>query len=385
MKRRKIAVVTGTRAEFGLLKPVIDRLYERTDTEVLTVVTGAHLSEKLGGTVSEIIRAGINIDEKIDIGAGEPDIDNIESLTRAVSGFYRYFTDRKPDATLLLGDRYEIFGAALASVSAGVPVAHISGGDVTEGARDEYYRHCITKMSSLHFPSCEAYRRRVIQLGEQPDTVFNVGSLGAENIEKLPLLDRDELSEQIDFDCSKPYFVITYHPETLTETDSVTALNELLNVIEKRGSRAIITKSNADDGADAINLRLERFADSHDGIKLVTSLGVLRYLSAMKYCTAVIGNSSSGIVETPSFKKPTLDIGDRQKGRLKGANTVHCGRSQEEIEQALDRILSAEFAYEIQNMENPYRSNGTSKQIADILLEFVNGHKLKIQKSFYDL
>jgi len=320
-----VTVVTGTRAEFGLLLPVIKRLDAGGTAQPLTAVTGAHLSDALGRTEREIEAAGIVPDARIDIGAGDSSVPFVESTARALSGFYGYFLERRPNAALVLGDRYETFAAALAAVSAGVPVAHISGGETTEGARDEYYRHCITKMSGLHFTSCEAYRRRVIQLGEAPDTVFNAGSLGAENIKNLPLLERDELSRALGFDCSRPYLLVTCHPETLSVRPAAEAVGELLAALDSLGARAIITKSNADEGADEINAALERYAAGNGRVLLADSLGALLYLSAMKHCAAVVGNSSSGIVETPSFKKPAVDIGGRQKGRISGANTIRCG------------------------------------------------------------
>ena len=318
----KLAVVTGTRAEYGLLRPVIQNLMACPEAELSVLVTGAHLAPEYGNTVAEIEADGVPIAARIPIlapGESGP-LATAGAVERTIHGFVRWFAENRPACVLVLGDRYEIFAVAQAAAFAGVPVAHISGGDVTLGAADDWYRHCITKIAHLHFPSCDESARRVIQMGEQPATVFNVGGLGDENIRTMTLLGLDELSQSIGFDLTRPYGLVTFHPETAGGADPAAQSDALLAAMDgvsaATGLHWLVTKANADAGGLIINEELDRWAAAHpDTVAVRTSLGVVRYLSAMKGAAVVLGNSSSGVVETPTFGVPTVNVGDRQKGR----------------------------------------------------------------------
>ena len=267
--------------------------------------------------------------------------------------------ENRPDAVLVLGDRYEIFAVAQAAAMTGVPIAHISGGDVTLGAADDYYRHCITKMAHLHFPSCEVYAQRVIRMGEAPDTVFNVGGLGDENIRTMQKMSRQELSESLQFDLSGPFALVTFHPETAGGASPTQQVQELLAAMEKIGEEQpiswLITKANADAGGLAINVLLDEWVEQHpERAMAFTSLGVKRYLSAMQYASMVVGNSSSGVVETPTFGVPTINIGQRQAGRIICENVICCDAVQSEIEAALRKAGTPEFVQVAARTASPY-------------------------------
>ncbi len=381
-----VAVMTGTRAEYGLLRPVIREIESKKNINLKLLVTGSHLVHSLGYTISEIKADKTPIDFICDILKDDETTDKSVALAAAVEGFSAYFKNHRCDALVILGDRYEAFAATVAAASSSIPVAHISGGDVTEGATDEFYRHCITKMSCLHFPSTEVYRKRVIQLGENPKTVFNVGSLGAENIKNMPKLSAREISQSIGYDCTKPFLLATYHPETLSDTDVLTPLEQLLEAIEQTGVSVLFTKANADEGGDLINKRIAEFCEQNEKCLLVSSLGALRYLSAMKACSAVIGNSSSAIVEAPTLKKPAINIGDRQKGRIVGINNIDCKAENEDIINAIQKAMSQEFNNSLKNMQSPYDiSQNASEVIVEKLLSFLEQDKMHVKKSFYDV
>lgn len=379
-----VAVVTGTRAEFGLLLPVIKRLMDDKELAFRLLVTGAHLCRDYGHTVDEIVAAGVPISKEIDILGNDPDRTVDEALSAAVTGFSSYFCISPPDLLVVLGDRYEIFGAVTAAALRGIPVAHIGGGETTEGAKDEFFRHCITKMSVLHFTSTEPYRHRVVQLGEQPDHVFNAGSLGAENITTLVPMNRKELSDDIGFDVASPFVLCTYHPETLGGLSPVEGLDNLLNALDTLKLRCLFTAANADEGGGAINVRLAAYCEGNPNALLVKSLGTRRYLSAMRYCDAVVGNSSSAIVEAPTLHKPAVNIGDRQKGRIMGGNTVTCAPDTDSIRQALKRALAPAFAAAAEKMDSPYGQGDASRvilrEVKTALLE-----NISLKKSFYDI
>lgn len=379
-----VTVVTGTRAEFGLLRPVIKKIMDDRELTLRLLVTGSHLCRDLGYTVDEITEAGFVISHTVDILRGDAGRPVPQALADAITGFSEYFCISPPDLVLVLGDRYEIFGAVTAAALQDIPVAHISGGETTEGAKDEFFRHCITKMSALHFPSTEPYRKRVIQLGEQPDRVFNAGSLGAENILTLPPMSRKELSDDIGFDVTQPFVLCTYHPETLGGLDPVAGLDEMLAAVDALSLRCLFTAANADAGGDAINARLALYCADNPQSKLVKSLGARRYLSAMRYCDAVLGNSSSAIVEAPTLHKPAVNIGERQKGRITGGNTITCAAGRDSIEQALHRALSPGFAEQAADAESPYGQGDASRVILrEIKTALLDGVSLK--KTFYDI
>ena len=370
---RKICAVTSTRAEYGIMSGFISKLYNDPDVNLQLIVTGMHLSEKFGMTKNEI---EIPVYKEIDI---EIEKEPAYSYSLAVQKFSKFFKEAKPDIVVILGDRYEIMAVAVACMFNNIPIAHISGGDTTEGAIDEAIRHSITKMSHLHFTSCEEYRKRVIQLGENPERVFNVGSLAIENIKSTKLLSKDEFEKSIDFKLNKRNLLVTFHPVTL-EGSVREQFQELLNALEElANTNIIITCPNSDEGSDVIFEMIKNFEESHDNIKSFTSLGMLRYYSAMKYVDMVVGNSSSGIYETPSFKIPTINIGNRQKGRLQTNSIINCNPKKEDI------LRSIELGYnkDCSKVFNIYEKDNTSSEIIRILKTYSLNNILK--KEFYDL
>ena len=325
MKKKELCAITGTRAEYGLLRPVLQKLLHSGVIEPRLVVTGAHLAPEFGDTVREIEADGMPIAARIPIlkfGTGTP-YATARTVAYTMEAFTEYFNAHRPDAALVLGDRYEIFAAGAAAATLGIPLAHISGGDVTQGAADDWYRHCLTKMASLHFPSCAEYAARLIRMGEAPDTVENVGGLGDENLRSLPLLSPKDLEAALGVSLQRPYALVTYHPETAGGASPKAQFDALCEALGGFGLDVLFTKANADAGGAEINARIDAVCAKSGGrYAAFTSMGVLRYLSAMKYCAAVIGNSSSGVVETPSLGVPCVNIGDRQKGRILSANII---------------------------------------------------------------
>lgn len=390
MKQTTLAVITGTRAEYGLLRPVIQKLLQTQDVSLQVLVTGAHLAPEYGNTVSEIEADGVPIAARIPIlKFGQGPLATAQTVAYTIEQFSQWFARHKPNAVLVLGDRYEIFAAAQAAAMTGVPIAHISGGDVTLGAADDYYRHCITKMAHLHFPSCEVSARRVIRMGESPDTVFNVGGLGDENIRTMQKMNRSELSDSLQFDLSGPFALVTFHPETAGGASPTQQVRELLLSMEQIGQtypiKWLITKANADAGGLAINEMLDTWVQQHPQQAMAfTSLGVKRYLSAMQYASMVVGNSSSGVVETPTFGVPTVNIGQRQAGRIVCDNVICCDAVQQEIEQAMKQALSEEFVQKAKNTVSPYNGGDTSGRIVQILCEQMQKPTFGAPKVFYD-
>lgn len=384
---KKICVVTGTRAEYGLLKPVIERINRDEELELYLIATGAHLSPEFGLTYKEIENDGYIINKKIEmlLSADTPG-SIVKSMGVEMIGFADAFTESLPDMVVILGDRYEMLVAAVAAMIHRIPIAHIHGGETTEGAVDEAVRHAITKMSYLHFAATEAYRSRIIQLGESPERVFNVGALGIENIRTVKLLDKEVLEESIGFRLEENTAVVTYHPVTMEKESSAEQFGNLLRVLESRAEWNIIfTKANSDTDGRIINQMIDAFVAGHKDRSIVyTSLGQVRYLSALKYCSMVIGNSSSGIIEVPSFHIPTVDIGDRQRGRISSDSVIHCGTSVEEISNAIDKAMQTDFRQRIKYERNPYEGENTSAEIVSIIKHFLrNG--IDIKKRFYDL
>ncbi len=384
---KKICVVTGTRAEYGLLKPVIERINKDEELELYLIATGAHLSPEFGLTYKEIEDDGYIINKKIEmlLSADTPS-SVVKSMGVGMIGFADAFTDGCPDMVVILGDRYEMLAAASAAMVHRIPIAHIHGGETTEGAIDESIRHAITKMSYLHFAATEAYRNRIIQLGENPERVFNVGALGIENIKTIKLLDKEDLEKSIDFKLSENTVMVTYHPVTLEKQSSAEQFHNLLSVLKNRTELNIIfTKTNSDTDGRIINRMIDDFvAENRDRSVVHTSLGQVRYLSALKYCSVVIGNSSSGIVEVPSFYIPTVDIGDRQRGRIASGSVIHCGTEVEDIEHALCKAMLDEFRQNITKIKNPYEGENTSLEIVGVIKRFLQDG-IDIKKKFYDL
>lgn len=390
MPRKNIAVVTGTRAEYGLLRPVLQKLAESGVLRPQLLVTGAHLAPEYGNTVEEIEADGVPIAARIPIlKFGQGPGATAQTVAYAIQAFTGWFLQNRPACALVLGDRYEILAAAQAAAFAGVPVAHISGGDVTQGAADDWYRHCITKISHLHFPSCAEYARRVIRMGEAPSTVFNVGGLGDENIRKLEKLTPAQLSESLSFDVQRPFGLVTFHPETAGAAKPEAQMKALLAAMETvsadTGLAWLITKSNADAGGLAINRLWDAWAAARPGAALtVTSLGVRRYLSAMQHAAVVAGNSSSGVVETPTFGVPAVNIGSRQAGRILCRNVLCCPAEEAAITQALRTALSPAFARQARAAKSPYDGGDTSGRIVAVLEQKLFEPGFGAPKAFYD-
>lgn len=377
--------MTATRAEYGLLKPVILKLREEFDVRV--VVTGMHLSPEFGLTYKEIENDGILIDEKIEILlSGDTPSAISKTMALALMGFADYFAQCKPDLLLVLGDRYETLAVCCAAMNERIPIAHMYGGETTEGAIDEGIRHAITKLSYLHFTSTIEYKNRVIQLGEQPERVFCVGAIGIENILNETLLTKNELEESLGFLLDKPYAVITFHPVTLEDASSAKQFQELLKVCKHHQEmKFIFSKANADAHGRIINKMIDDYVKNYDNAIAFKSLGMVRYLSALKHSSVVIGNSSSGIIEAPSLGVPTINIGDRQKGRVQADSIINCAPVYQEIEDALVLALSESFKEKAANIVNPYGNGQTSGKIVGTLKKFLMKDKINLKKKFYDI
>jgi GDP/UDP-N,N'-diacetylbacillosamine 2-epimerase (hydrolysing) len=383
---KKISILTATRAEYGLLKPIIGKLIQVKDFDVRVVVTGAHLSPEFGLTYKEIDQDGVIIDEKIEmlLSADTPSAIS-KSMGLAMISFADYFERVKPDMLIVLGDRYETLAVCTVAMNQRIPIAHLYGGETTEGAVDESIRHAITKLSYLHFTSTEEYRKRVIQLGEQPKRVFCVGAVGIENILNQNLMGKSELESSIGFNLGKPYAMVTFHPVTLEEENSEVQFQALLDVIKKsHNMNYIFTKANADANGRIINKMIDSYLEENNNAVAFTSLGLTRYLSAVKYSAMVIGNSSSGLLEAPSFGIPTINIGDRQKGRLQAGSIINCQPSAEEIEKAIDIALTEDFKHQAKRTVNPYGDGKTSEKVVGTIKDFLINNKINLKKKFYD-
>jgi len=382
---KKVLVVTGTRAEYGLLRWVIDGIAKSNLLELQLCTTGMHLSPEFGLTYKEIEADGYQIDSKIEmlLSADTPSAIT-KSMGLGLIGFADELNRLKPDLILILGDRYEIMCAGMAATVARIPIAHLHGGEATEGCIDEAIRHSITKMSHLHFVAAEKYRKRVIQLGENPNRVFCVGGLGIDNILKLNLLSKQELEDSLDFKLSVKSMLVTFHPVTLEGNTSGDQMRELLaSLSEFKDYKIIFTMPNADtDGREIFKL-IESFCLDNHNCRACTSLGQLRYLSCLKYVDIVVGNSSSGLAEVPSFKIPTVNIGDRQKGRLKAGSVIDCSPKKNQITSAINRAVSLDFKESCKVIKNPYGKGGASQKI----VQTIESITLKdiIKKSFHDI
>lgn len=384
MSQTKICVVTGTRAEYGLLYWLMKELDQHQDFHLQLIVTGMHLSPEFGLTYKEIEKE-FHIDKKIEmLLSSDTPVGISKSMGLAQISFAEAYDDMKPDLLILLGDRYEIFAAASAAMISRIPIAHLHGGETTEGAFDESMRHCLTKMSHLHFTAAEEYRNRVMQLGENPDHVFNVGGLGIDNIKKLNLLSKEALEASIDFKLNKYNLLITFHPVTLEHETAQEQFQNLLDAVDQfEDTHIIFTKANSDTNGRIINEMIDRYVHNHsEKSAAFTSLGQLRYLSLLQYVNAVVGNSSSGLIEAPSFKVPTINIGDRQKGRLKAMSVIDCKPVKSDILNAFAKIHSEQFQKLLPTVENPYGDGGASKKIIDILSRISLDDILK--KTFFD-
>lgn len=355
------------------------------ELELQLVVTGMHLSPEFGLTYKQIEQDGFIINEKVEMLLSADTPSSIsKSIGLGTIGFADVFSRLEPNLIVLLGDRFETFAAAQTAMIQRIPIAHIHGGELTEGLIDDPIRHSISKMAHLHFTAAEPYRQRVIQMGEQPNRVFNVGAPGIDGIKKMALLEKNELSNALDFNMTS-FFLITLHPITLENETSLYYVENLLNALDKFPDyQLVFTKTNADTEGRVINERIEKYViENASNSRLYDSLGQARYLSSLKHCSAVIGNSSSGLIEAPVFGKPTVNIGDRQRGRLKADSVIDCGGHFEEIEQAINKALSPEFQKNIQKMNLPYGSGNTTGKIVDIIKN-ANLENI-IKKEFYDI
>jgi GDP/UDP-N,N'-diacetylbacillosamine 2-epimerase (hydrolysing) len=382
--KKKVCVITTTRAEYGLLKLVMEHFKKSAKLELQIIATGTHLEKKYGYTLDEIINDGFLPNDCISIIKNDSKTGILKTAANAIQKVGDSIAKLDPDMVILLGDRYETLAIATACVILNIPIAHISGGDVTYGAYDDIFRHSITKMSYLHFTSSESSRNRIIQMGESPERVFNVGELGVENILKLSFLPKEKLEEQLELNLENT-LLATFHPVTMESSTQKEQFEQLLLAIKEQNQyNVLFTRANADTNRDELDKLLNEYAKKYpQKIKIVDSLGTLKYLSAMKYCAGVIGNSSSGIVEAPSLKKGTINIGNRQKGRICGQSIINCNANKKEIAKAFETLSSKEFKENLKTVQNPYEGKNPSKIIASTIEETV--YKKLSPKIFHDL
>lgn len=382
---RKICVITGTRAEYGLLYWLLKEIEADKELQLQVIVTGMHLSPEFGLTY-QTIEKEFKINKKIEmLLSSDTSVGISKSMGLAQISFAESYDELKPDILVVLGDRYEIFSATSAAMIARIPIAHIHGGEKTEGAFDESIRHSITKMSHLHFTATEEYKNRVIQLGEHPSRVFNVGGMGIENIKRLKLLSKDEFEKSIEFKLNSKNILVTFHPVTLENSTAQEQFKELLDAIDElEDTNIIFTKANSDTDGRVINQMIDEYVTKNFQKSVqFTSLGQLRYLSALQYVDAVVGNSSSGLAEAPSFKIATINIGDRQKGRIKASSVIDCEPNKDSILKSFEKLYSKEFQETLKTTINPYGDGYASKKIVEIFKSVDLKNILK--KSFYDL
>lgn len=382
---RKICVITGTRAEFGLLRPLITLIAKDEELQLQLIATGMHLSSEFGYTLDEIIAAGFVVDKKVEcLLSSDSSVGISKSMALAISGFADALETLQPDLVVVLGDRTEILGAVIAAGMANIPIAHLHGGETTEGAYDEAIRHSITKFSHLHFTSTEAYRKRVIQLGEQPEMVFNVGAIGLDAIKNLKLLNKEEFEKSIGFKLKKRNVLITYHPVTLEKEAPIQTFENILQALDELSETGLIfTHANSDKNGRVINKMITEYVEIHrDKAVAFKSLGQLRYLSALQFVDFVIGNSSSGILEVPAFHIPTINIGDRQKGRINCESVINSTNSLEDIKKSITFAIDKQFRETIQQQEMLYGNGTAAEKILKVIKEYPI---ILLKKTFYDI
>jgi UDP-hydrolysing UDP-N-acetyl-D-glucosamine 2-epimerase len=380
----KIAVFTGSRAEYGLLYWLIKDIQDDSALQLQLLVSGMHLSPEFGCTYTQIEDDGFVIDEKIEILlSSDTPVGVAKSIGLGVLGFSDALSRLAPTALVILGDRFEALAAAQTAMILRIPVVHLHGGEITEGAYDDAIRHAITKLSYLHCTSTPEYRQRVIQLGEAPQRVKNVGAIGLDHLHRSNMITVAQLSTSLDFELVDPYFVVTFHPATLASETPAQGFQALLDALDQYAThQVIITYPNADDGGRRIIPMLEQYAlNNPQRVLAIKSLGQLRYLSAVKYATAIIGNSSSGIIEVPAFNVPTVNIGTRQKGRLAASSVIHCDTDEKSITEAIDCAVNRRHMVEGEIVENPYGQGDASGQI----IEFMKNLQVSTMKTFYDI
>jgi len=383
----KICVVTATRAEYSAFLPLLKKIKRDKEFDLKLAVTGAHLSQEFGSTYKEIEKDGFKIDKKIDmLLSGDSGVCISKSMGLALISFADYFSENKFDILLIAGDRYELIPICSAAINELIPIAHIGGGDITEGMIDDSIRHAVSKFSYLHFTSTEEYRKRVIQLGESPERVFVCGELSLENIINKKLFNKKELEKNINFSLKEKYILVTFHPVTLEKDNNLKNFKEILKVLEFLKIRVIFTESNADKNGRKINKLIEEFTKKNsENYTVFKSMGQENYLSAMKYSALVLGNSSSGIYEAPSLCIPSVNIGDRQKGRICADSVVNCECNFSSILQAVKKCLNKEFLEKVKNVKNPYFCNDSSQKILDIIKYFIKNNKIDLKKKFYNV
>lgn len=383
-KQLKVAVFTGTRAEYGLLYWLLKDINSDPSLQLQLLVTGMHLSPEFGETYKIIEGDGFQIDEKIETLLSSDSPEGIaKSIGLGVLGFTDSLSRLSPDVLVVLGDRFEALAIAQAAMILRVPIIHLHGGEITEGAYDDAIRHAITKLSYIHATSTEEYRQRVIQLGEEPSRVKNVGAIGLDHLRRSKMLSLEELSKSLSFKLTHKFFLITYHPVTLAEEEPAECFKDILRVIDLYPDyKVILTYPNADDGGRKIIPILEEYAaNNKERVLAIPSLGQQRYLSAVKHCAAVIGNSSSGIIEVPSFGVPTVNVGLRQKGRLAAHSVIHADANFKSIKSAIHNALSNEFETGNAPIVNPYGEGDTSAKV----IELIKSMSFKPSKAFYDV
>ena len=382
---KKICVITGTRAEYGLMSRVMRLIKEDADLQLQIIATNMHLSVEYGETYKEMEVDGFVIDKKIPILSSSDTANaTAKSVGTGVIGFADAYEELQPDMIMVLGDRFETLSAVSTALFYKIPVIHLHGGEITEGAYDDAIRHAITKLSHLHFTSTEEYRRRIIQMGENPETVFYVGALGCDNIRQVSLMKKDELENSLNFSLDRNTILVTFHPVTMETNTAETQFNELLSAIDTfEKLRVIFTMPNSDtDGKIIMELIKKYVSKNHEKTIWFTSLGMRRYLSVLQYIGAVVGNSSSGIIEVPSFHIPTLNIGDRQKGRIAAETVINCLPLEEDIKEKLAMITKFAYIENLKCVENPYDKPNTAQEIVKIIKSKTN---ISATKNFYDI
>jgi len=383
----KVCVVTSTRADYGILSGLLKKLDADRDIELKVVVTGMHLLPEFGETYKEIENDGFKIDEKIDISEkGDSAVSVSKTAANATAKFADYFAKKRPDVLVILGDRTEMLGVATAALIMNIPIAHIHGGELTFGAVDDAVRHSLTKMSRIHFTACEEYKNRVIQMGEAPETVHDVGAMGVENALAMEKFDSAEVLKRLNINNDKPYVMVTFHPETQSILGAMLQVQPLLKTMKAHPEyNYVITKANADAGGLSINELWEKECQKEENWNLFASLGAKLYLSAVRDAEFVIGNSSSAILEVPSFKIPSVDIGDRQKGRIMAESVIHAENNDSAVEEAFNEAVKARKEDRFANMRSPFGDGDTSARIHDILKDAFKSNRLKGKKEFFDI
>lgn len=387
---KKIAVITSTRAEYGLLHPLIRKLIQESEIAVQVLVSGTHLLAKFGKTIDYIIRDGVTVDYTIPIYDDEFVSDEVHAaaaVAKAVELSSSIFAKEGYDAIVVLGDRYEIIGFCMAAAICRIPIIHIHGGEITEGAIDDKIRHAVTKLSSIHFPSIQEYADRIIQMGEAKKYVYPVGALGIDNIMNMQLLDKKSLLEELEIKTDMPLAAVTYHPVTSERPElAVDEIRQVMNALLETGVYSIITMPNSDVGGDNIYKETMNYVSSHgECMTLKKSLGQMKYLSLLKNADVMVGNSSSGILESASFQLPTVNIGNRQKGRMAPKNVIHCLCKKEDIVQAIKTGMSLEFRKTLNGYVNPYGDGHAAERMVEIIKNTDFSDSALICKKFYDI